>query len=119
MGVMLANTERMAMLAMARAMEPPPPVDYLDYAETKVEFTARESPVPGPYKRAMWPHWDEVLRALSPDDPCRIVTVVGSAQVGKTVNANIFVGGSMLMDPCDLLYVHPTEENARRWSRLK
>ena len=39
--------------------------------------------------------------------------------VGKTVIANIFLGGSMAMDPCDFLVVHPTEDNAGRWSKLK
>jgi phage terminase large subunit GpA-like protein len=52
-------------------------------------------PFPGPYNRRNFPYFDEILRALSPDDPCRIVTLKGSAQIGKTVIGNIFVGGSM------------------------
>jgi phage terminase large subunit GpA-like protein len=43
----------------------------------------------------------------------------GSAQIGKTVIANIFLGGLMAMDPCDCLVVHPTDDNASRWSKLK
>jgi hypothetical protein len=31
--------------------------------------------------------------------------------------ANIFLGGSMAMDPCDFLVVHPTDDNAGRWPR--
>ena len=33
MGIMLANAERLAMEAMAAALEPPPPIDYLAWAE--------------------------------------------------------------------------------------
>jgi phage terminase large subunit GpA-like protein len=60
-----------------------------------------------------------VLHALSPDDPCRVVTLAKSAQLGGTVVANVFCGGSLAMDPGDFLYVHPTEENGRRWSKMK
>jgi len=118
-GIQLANAERLALEAQARAWEPPPPVDYLRWAEENIIFTARESPFPGPFNVSLFPHLPEILRALSPDDPCRVVTVEGSAQVGKTVIADIFVGGSMAMDPCDFLVVHPTDDNAGRWSKLK
>jgi phage terminase large subunit GpA-like protein len=117
--IQISNAERLAMDASARALEPPPPVDFVAWAEGNIVFTDRESPFPGPYNRTLFPYFDEVFRALEPDDPCRIVTVVGSAQVGKTVVGNIFTAGSMALDPCDFLYTHPTEDNARRWSKLK
>lgn len=119
MGIEIANAERLVMEAMAAAIEPPPPVDYIRWAEDNIVFTKRESEFAGPYNRQLFPYFDEILRALSPDDPCRIVTLMGSAQIGKTVIGNIFTGGSMEMDPGDFLFVHPTENNAVRWSKLK
>jgi phage terminase large subunit GpA-like protein len=119
MGIEIANAERLVMEAMAMAIEPPPQVDYVRWAEDNIVFTKRESPFPGPYNRKLFPYFDEILRALSPDDPCRVVTLMGSAQVGKTVVGNVFVGGSMDMDPCDFMFAHPTENNAARWSKLK
>lgn len=119
MGIQIANAERLVMEAMAAAIEPPPQVDYLRWAEQNIEFTKRESEFAGPYNRQLFPYFDEILRALSPDDPCRVVTLMGSAQIGKTVIGNIFVGGSMDMDPGDFLFTHPTENNAVRWSKLK
>lgn len=115
----VANADRIVALAAAQALEPPPPVDYLAWAEENIVFSRRESQFPGPYNRRNFPYFDEILRALSPDDPCRTVTLKCSAQIGKTVMGNVFLGGSMAMDPCDFLFVHPTEENARRWSKLK
>lgn len=117
--VQTANARRIAIEAIADAWAPPPPVDYLAWAEQNIVFTKRESNFPGPYNRDLFPYFDEVLRALSPDDPCRIVTIAKSAQLGGTVVANIFTGGSLDMDPGDLLYVHPTENNATRWSKMK
>jgi phage terminase large subunit GpA-like protein len=104
---------------MADVLKPPPPVDYLKWAEENIEFSPAESPVPGPYNRERFSYFDEILRALSPDDPCRTVTLAKSAQIGGTVLANVFTLGSIEMDPGYFLYVHPTEENGRRWSRMK
>lgn len=117
--VAVTSAEWMVHDVMAEVLNPPPPVDYLTWAEENVVFSARESPLPGPYNRERFSYFDEILRALSPDDPCRVVTLSKSAQLGGTVLANIFTGGSMDMDPGDFLYVHPTDENARRWSKMK
>jgi len=117
--VTVANAERLALQTTADVIEPPPPVDFVQWAEQNIVFSKREGPFEGPYNRDLFGFFDEVLRALSPDDPCRTVTLKGSAQIGKTVVANVFTGGSMAMDPGDFLYVHPTEDNASRWSKLK
>ncbi len=114
---MIANPERMAHEAGAAAMEPPAPIDYLAWAENNIVF--EEGAFQGPYNRALFPYFDEILRALSPADPCRYVTMMGSAQVGKTTLANVFALGSMTMGRGTFLYAHPTEDNARRWSRMK
>ncbi len=112
----LANPERLAHEAIAAALRPPPPLDYLAWAEANVVF---DEPLPGPYNRAAFPYFDEILRALSPSDPARFVTLVSSAQIGKTTLANIFACGSMTMGRGTFLYAHPTDDNARRWSRMK
>ncbi len=115
----VSNAEWLAHDVLSDVLVPPPPVDYLTWAEENIVFSKRESPMPGPYNRDRFSYFNEILNALSPDDPCRIVTFSKSAQLGGTVLANIFVGGSMDMDPGDILYVHPTDENARRWSKMK
>jgi phage terminase large subunit GpA-like protein len=76
-------------------------------------------PFPGPYNRAAFPYFDEILRALSPLDPARYVTFVGSAQVGKTVLGNIFALGSVTMGRGTTLVCHPRTDNALRWSKMK
>lgn len=117
--VNVANAERIAADVLAETLTPPPRVDYLSWAEANIVFSERESPLPGPYNRDLFYYFDEILRALSPEDPCRTVTLAKSAQLGGTVLANIFCGGSMDMDPGDFLYVHPTDSNAQRWSKMK
>ncbi|MBT2130111.1 phage terminase large subunit family protein [Aliiroseovarius lamellibrachiae] len=117
--IAVTNAEWMAGDVLAEVLDPPPPVDYLNWAEENIVFSERESEFSGPYNRQRFRYFDEILIALSPDDPCRIVTLAKSAQLGGTVLANIFTGGSMDMDPGDFLYVHPTHDNAVRWSKMK
>lgn len=118
--LLLANAERLGLEAIAAALAPPPPVDYVKWAVDNIEFSKRESPSEaGPYNPRRFAYFSEILRALSPSDPCRIVTLAKSAQLGGTVLANIFTLGSMHMDPGDLMYIHPTENNATRWSKTK
>lgn len=119
MTIRVANAERVAQLAWAEVITPPPAVDYVKWAEENIVFSARESAFQGPYNRDIFGYFDEVLRALAPSDPCRIVTLRGSAQIGKTVVGNVFAGGSMDMAPCDFMFTHPTEDNAARWSKMK
>ena len=113
---LLANPERLAHEAIAAALQPPPPIDYLSWAETNVVF---DEPIPGPFNRAAFPYFDEIMRALSPQDPCRVVSIVSSAQIGKTTIGNIFTCGALTMGRGTVLYCHPTDDNARRWSRMK
>lgn len=117
MTIMLANVDRLAREVIAAALRPPPGVDYLAWAERHVVI--EEGSYPGPYNRALFPYFDEILRALGPEDPCRFVTLAGSAQIGKTTLANIFTCGSLDMATGNFLYVHPTDDNARRWSKMK
>jgi len=115
----LANPAAILRNAAALAIAPPEDVDYLAWATGHIAFSKRESDYPGPYNPELFPFFTEILKAFGPDDPCRIVTLMKSAQLGGTVLANIFSLGTQAMDPCDLMYIHPTEDNAARWSKLK
>lgn len=117
--VPIANIERIAFDVLADVMEPPPPVDYLAWAVENISFSEGEGNFPGPYNPDLFPFWNEVFAALSPDDPCRNVTLMKSAQIGGTIIANVFTLGSMDMDPGPMGYVHPSEVNAGIWSRQK
>ena len=115
---LVANLERISHEALAAALRPPEPVDYLIFAREHVAFGPGE-PLPGPWNERAFCYFDEVLRALGPDDPCRIVTLMASAQCGKTILGNVFALGSVTMGRGTALIVHPTIENAGRWSKMK
>lgn len=117
MPTILANAAALMLAAAAAVIQPPEAVDYQRWAVANIVY--RGGPMPGPYNPAAFPFYSDILAALGPEDPCRVVTFKKSAQVGGTELANVFTLGTQSMDPCDFMYIHPTEENASRWSKLK
>ena len=115
--MLLSNVERLAVESVAAALAPPPVLDLLAWAERNIVFD--DGPFRGPYSRTLFPFFDEVLRALGPDDPCRLVTMTASAQVGKTALATNFALAQMSAARGSFMVVHPTEDNAIRWARMK
>lgn len=114
----LANPHREVAVVIAQAIAPPPPVDFNRWAVENVRFGA-ESPFPGPYNPDLFPYFSRPLEVLGPDHPTRVVVWQKSAQIGGTVLGQIFLGGSLDLDPCQFLYVHPTTDNAIRWVKTK
>lgn len=117
MGMML-DPRVLARSTIAKVSTPPPPADLNVWAETNIRF-GRESPFPGPYRADTIPQLKRILEVLGPEHPARTVSIMAAAQIYKTTVAQIFIGGSMDVDPCDMGYVHPTHDNAVRWSRRK
>jgi phage terminase large subunit GpA-like protein len=115
---LVANLERLGHEVLAGALKPPEAIDYLKFATENIVFSDGE-PRPGPYDRRAFPYFDEVLRALGPDDPARIITLLASAQIGKTILGNVFALGSAVLGRGTVLIVHPGLEGASRWSRMK
>ncbi|MFC3674671.1 phage terminase large subunit family protein [Ferrovibrio xuzhouensis] len=114
----LANPYAIGWGVIAHVAEPPPPVNYLEWAKRKVAF-GKESPRPGPYNPDDFPFFNRILEVLGPEHAARVVVLKKSAQLGGTVLAQIFVGASLDLDPSPILYVHPTESNAVRWVKQK
>jgi phage terminase large subunit GpA-like protein len=105
--------------AAAAAMMPPPPPDITRWCEENIVFDER-SPLPGPFQIASFPFLREIHDVLSPEHPCREVTIRGSAQWGKTVSIiQPTLGAWHEYTPLDSLVVHPTQSAATEWVRNK
>lgn len=114
----LKDPNTAALEVLASVLPPPPAPDLNAWAEEHLTF-GTESPRPGPYRRDTFPYFERILDCLSPEHPSRVVTLMGSAQIGKTTLAQAFIAGGMDLAPCDMLFVHPTHDNALRWARTK
>lgn len=105
--------------AAAAALAPPPPPDVAEWAVRNVVFDER-SPFPGPFDLGRFPFLTEILDALSPEHPCREVTLRGDAQWGKTTSViHPALGAWFEYAPLDALVVHPTGSAAKEWVRRK
>ncbi len=114
MGV-LTSAEAIVALALAEAIAPPLPPDITRWCEENIVFDER-SPMPGPFRIDRFPFLREIHEVLSPEHPCREVTIRGSAQWGKTVSiVNPVVGAWHEFGPLDSLVVHPTTSSATEW----
>ena len=78
--MLIANSRRIMQEVLAEALMPPPLVDYLAWAESNIVFD--DGPFRGPIAGA-FPFFDEVLRALGPEDPCRLVTMTARPKLAR------------------------------------
>ena len=115
----LTSAEAAVLRGMAAAMLPPLPPDITRWCEENIEFDER-SPFPGKFRIDRFPFLRRIHEVLSPEHPCREVTVRGSAQWGKTVSVlNPALAAWHEYGPLDSLVVHPTTSSATEWVRTK
>lgn len=115
----VASAQRTVCAAMGRAMIPPPPPDITRWCEENIEFDER-SPISGRFDISRFEFLREIHEVLSPEHPCREVTLRGSAQWGKTVSViQPTLGAWHEYTPLDSLIVHPTGSAASEWVNNK
>ncbi len=111
----LAASAAVVASALANAMAPPPPPDITRWCADNIVFDER-SPMPGPFNIERFAFLREIHEVLSPEHPCREVTIRGSAQWGKTVSIiQPTIGAWHEYTPLDSLIVHPTASAATEW----
>ncbi len=114
----LCDPDLIVYRSFAESLKPAPPVDYVAWAEENIVF-GPDNQFPGPYRSSLFPFFKKILRCLQPDHPCRVVCLMGSAQTGKTVTGEVFVGANQDKDPGAFFYVLPTLGMAATWVREK
>lgn len=115
----LAPAARIVALAMAEAMQPPPPPDITEWCRRNVVFDESNA-APGPFRAEQFPWLAGIHAALSPEHPSREVTLVGSAQIGKTVSILCpTVAVHLEHGPNHALVVHPSTSSAKEFAQLK
>lgn len=63
-------------------------------------------PYPGPIRYDRTPYWREIVDCFDPNHPARDITIMGPAQMGKSVMVlNPIIGYSIAMNPCNILFL--------------
>jgi phage terminase large subunit GpA-like protein len=105
---------------VAAGATPPERVTVSQWAE-KHRIVAAESgsPYPGKWSNARAPYLVEVMDALGFDDPCRTVTLKGSAQIAKSEAFVNFIGYTIDQHPSPFLIVLPSIEEGQKYNKTK
>ena len=78
-----------------------------------------DGPNAGRYNHDLMPYWREPMDRMSPEDPCRSVTIIKSAQVGASEMMTSVAFFIIDQAPGNTMIVHPTREAAADWTAEK
>ncbi len=98
-------------------MEPPPSLSVSAWSDSYRMLPA-ESSEPGRYKTSRVPYMREVQDALTQGDVHKIA-VKSSSQTGKSECLLNIIGRFAMLDPCNILLVQPTIDDAMEFSKMR
>ncbi|WP_010184768.1 terminase gpA endonuclease subunit [Sphingomonas sp. PAMC 26605] len=78
-----------------------------------------DDPIPGWWDKRTAPELDEIMDAMTPDDPCEEADVIKCAQSGGSASAENFIGFVSDQAPGPVLFVQATLTAALAWASEK
>lgn len=115
-----ASAAAVVFAALAAGFAPPPDMPVSTWAQDRRVVAAESgSPKSGPWRNALTPYLVEPMDCLSPTDPCTDVTLVFSAQSGKTEVGVNFAGYTIDADPAGMLIVLPAIDESHKFNKIK
>jgi phage terminase large subunit GpA-like protein len=97
-----------------KAWRPPPRLSLSEWADREFVLSPESAAEPGRWRTI--PYQREILDSFT-NPTVERVSVMKSARVGWTKIVNILAAYSMVQDPCSLMVVQPTIEDAEGYSR--
>lgn len=113
-------TERLnaAIAPALKNFQPPENLTVSQWAERHRYLSPETSAEPGPWRNARTPYLVEPMDAIT-DPKIHKVVMVAASQVGKSELELNTIGYIIDQDPGSVLYIHPTLEDARKFSRIR
>lgn len=103
---------------MADVFTPPDDLTVSQWAAKYRVLTSEASAEAGLWRNSRTPYLREIMDAFT-DPNVRHLVMVAASQVGKTECELNIIGYIIDQDPGSILYVHPTEGDAKEFSRLR
>lgn len=97
---------------------PPEKITVSEWAEKYRRLSPEASAEAGPWKNARTPYLTEIMDAFT-EPKINHLTVVAASQVGKSEIELNFIGYIIDQDPGSILYIQPTLDDAKKFSRLR
>lgn len=113
-------THAPAIAALRRATEQaltlPPPVNVWQWGEMRRRLTKEVSALTGAYRVENTPFQREPQEAFL-DPVVQAVVLCWASRLGKTEMINNLIGETVELNPCNILFVWPTIDRAKIWSK--
>lgn len=106
-----------AIAGALKNFKPPESLTVHEWAD-KYRRLPDSSAEPGPWRTKRTPYLEEPMRAFT-DPKVQKIVMVAASQVGKSELELNIIGYIIDQDPGSILYVHPTIDDARKFSRLR
>ena len=97
---------------------PPADLTVSEWAEAHRVLSRENSAEAGPWRNARTPYLVEIMDAFT-DPKISKLTLVASSQVGKSELELNIIGYIIDQDPGSVLYIQPTVDDAKKFSRLR
>ena len=107
-----------AIAGAVKHFKPPENLTVDEWADRNRRLSPETSAEAGPWRTSRTPYLQQPM-AVFTDPKVRKITMVAASQVGKSELELNIIGYIIDQDPGSILYVHPTVEDARKFSRLR
>lgn len=97
---------------------PPADLTVSEWAEANRVLSRENSAEAGPWRNARTPYLVEIMDAFT-DPKVEKISLVASSQVGKSELELNIIGYIIDQDPGSILYIQPTVDDAKKFSRLR
>ena len=116
---MARNRQLVKCLArLSKRFKPPQDLTVTEWADKYRRLSPEASAESGPWHTARTPYLKDVMDAFT-DPKVRRIVMAAASQVGKTEMELNIIAYIIDQDPGSILYIHPTLEDARKFSRLR
>ncbi len=115
----LHDRRRLVHTAAARGIAPETERSVAEWADAERILGPEEGPQPGPWRTSRVPYMREIMDSLSLAHPSRRVTLMASAQIGKTAILLNLGGQCIAETPTTILWVMPSLDEAGQFNREK
>lgn len=97
---------------------PPADLTVSQWAEAHRVLSRENSAEAGPWRNSRTPYLVDIMDSFT-DPKVRKISVVASSQVGKSELELNIIGYIIDQDPSSILYIQPTVDDAKKFSRLR
>ncbi|MGZ2374954.1 phage terminase large subunit GpA-like protein [Sinorhizobium medicae] len=101
------------------AIEPDPPYTVSEWADANRVLTSVSSSEPGPWRTSRTPYLREIMDSLSTYSAVETVALMKGVQIGASEGGFNFVGYTIHHAPGPIMYVLPTVDFAKKFSKTR